>query len=65
LAKDDILVCYTVWERNEFQTELIIVDGESGETIRSDDATPKHPEEIEPVLDALVDNLIAGNYRRA
>ena len=46
LVKDDILVSYTVWERTVYQSELIIVDGESGETLRSDDATPQHPEEI-------------------
>jgi hypothetical protein len=64
LVKDDILVSYTVWERTVFQTELIIVDGESGETLRSDDATPEHPEEIEAILDAVVNDLVAGTYRR-
>jgi hypothetical protein len=64
LVKDDILVSYTVWERIAFQTELIIVDGESGETLRSDDATPEHPEEIEAILDAVVNDLVAGTYRR-
>ena len=64
LVKDDILVSYTVWERTVFQTSLIIVDGESGETLRSDDATPEHSEEIEAVLDAVVNDLVAGTYRR-
>jgi hypothetical protein len=62
LAKDDILVSYTVWERIEYQSELIIVDGKSGETIRCDDASPGHPEEIEAVLDAVVNDLVAGTY---
>jgi hypothetical protein len=64
LSKSDILVSYTVWERAKFQTELIIVDGESGETLRSEDATLEDPGEIEPILDAVVNDLIAGTYRR-
>jgi hypothetical protein len=64
LVKDDIIVSYTVWERTVFQTSLIIVDGESGETLRSDDATPEYPEEIEAILDAVVNDLVAGTYRR-
>jgi len=65
LVKDDILVSYTVWERTQYQSELIIVDGKSGQTLRSDDATPQHPEEIETILDAGVNDLVAGTYRRA
>ena len=64
LVKDDIFVSYTVWERTLYQSELIIVDGGSGKTLRSDDATPQNPEEIEAVLDAVVNDLIAGTYRR-
>ena len=64
LIKDDVLVSYTVWDNTRFQTELIIVNGGSGETLRSIDATPDHPSEIEAVLDAVVDDLIAGNYRQ-
>ena len=64
LVKDDILVSYTVWERTIFQTELIIVDGVSGETLLSKDATPENVEEIDGVLDSIVDGLVAGTYRR-
>jgi hypothetical protein len=64
LVKDDILVSYTVWERTIFQTELIIVDGVSGETLLSKDATPENVEEIDGVLDSVVDGLVAGTYRR-
>ena len=64
LVKDDILVSYTVWERTIFQTELIIVDGVSGETLLSRDATPDSAEEIDGVLDSVVDGLVAGTYRR-
>jgi hypothetical protein len=64
LVKDDIFVSFTVWERTEYQSELIIVDGESGETLRSEDATPQHPEEIDIVLDAVVNDLVEGTYRR-
>jgi len=64
LAKDGIFVSYTVWERTGYQSELIIVDGESGQTLRSDDATPQHPKEIDAVLDAVVSELVAGAYRR-
>jgi hypothetical protein len=62
LIKDDILVSYTVWERTGFQTELIVVDGGSGETLKSIDTTPVHPGEITPVLDAVVNDLITGSY---
>jgi hypothetical protein len=65
LAKDDILVSYTVWERTIFQTELIIVDGALGETLISEDATPKRVEEIDGVLDSVVNGLVEGTYRRA
>lgn len=65
LIKDDIIVSYTVWERTIFQTELIIVDGASGETLISEDATPKSVEEIDGVLDSVVDGLVAGAYRCA
>ncbi|UTD29057.1 hypothetical protein [Bradyrhizobium sp. WD16] len=64
LAKDDIFVSFTVWERTAYQSELIIVDGQSGKTLRSDDATPQRPEEIEAVLDSVVNDLVAGIYRR-
>jgi hypothetical protein len=64
LVKDDIFVSFTVWERMGFQTELIIVDGSSGKTLQSDDATPGCFGEIETVLDSVVDNLISGNYRK-
>lgn len=65
LVKDDILVSYTVWERTIFQAELIILDGASGETLVSEDTTPKTVEEIDEVLDAVVDDLVAGSYRTA
>jgi hypothetical protein len=64
LVKDDILVSFTVWERTIFQTELIIVDGASGETLVSKDATPENVEDIDEVLDSIVDGLIGGTYRR-
>jgi hypothetical protein len=63
LVKDDILVSYTVWERTIFQTELIVVDGKSGATLRSEDGNPRHPEDIEPVLNALVEDLLTQKYR--
>ena len=65
LVKDDIFVSYTVWERTECQSELIVVDGKSGKTLRADDATPQHPVEIETILDAVVNDLIVGTYQRA
>ena len=64
MAKGNIFVSYTVWERTIFQTELIIVDGASGETLLSKDATPEKVEEVDEVLDSIVDGLVAGAYRR-
>ena len=64
LVKDGVLVSFTVWERTELQTELIVVDGVSGKTLRSVDATPEHPSEIEAVLDIVVNDLITGSYRQ-
>lgn len=64
LAKDDILVSYTVWERTIFQAELIIVDAASGETLVSEDTTPTSAGEIDGVLDSVLDGLAAGTYRR-
>jgi hypothetical protein len=62
LVKDDILVSFTVWERTIFQTELLVVDGRSGETLVSKDATPENVEEIDEVLDFIVDGLVRGIY---
>ena len=41
------------------------LDGQSKETVLSEDRSPKQPEEIDPVLDAVVCDLLAGAYRRA
>lgn len=64
LVKDGVLASFTVWERTELQTELIVVDGVSGETLRSVDAILEHPSEIEAVLDIVMDDLITGSYRQ-
>ena len=64
LIKDDIIVSYTVWEETVYQSELIVFDGQLKQTLRADDAAPQHPEEIEAVLDAVVNDLVAGTYRR-
>lgn len=63
LIKDDIYVSYTVWERTVFQTELIVVDGQSGETLLSEDRSLERAEEIEPVLGAILRDLVTGKYR--
>ena len=64
LVKDDILVMFTVWERTVYETELMIEDGLARKTLRYKEATPQRPEEIRPTLDAVMDELIAGTYRR-
>ena len=65
LVKNDIFVSFTVWGLTIFQTELIIVDGNSKETVLSKDGTPERVEEIDAILDEVVDGLISGKYRRA
>jgi hypothetical protein len=62
LIKDDIFVSFTVWERTILQTELIVVNGSSGETIEAKDDTPANIYEIESVLNRVVQSLINKEY---
>jgi len=64
LTKDNILVSFTVWELTTFQAELIVVDGNSQETLQSIDFSPQRPSKIESVLDEVVTKLAYGAYRR-
>jgi len=62
LVKDDILVNYTVWEQTVFQTELLVVDGKSGNALLCEEVIVERADEIEPKLNRLIDDLILRNF---
>jgi hypothetical protein len=59
-----VLASYTVWERTEFATELIVVNGHSGKTIAADDGNPTDAYVVHADLDGLVNRLLDGSYLR-
>jgi hypothetical protein len=61
---NDILASYTVWERTEFATELIVMSGHSGKTIVADDGNPTDVRVVHLDLDAFVNRLMDGSYLR-
>ena len=62
LTHNGVLVSYTVWERDNFQTELIIMNTLKQKTIMMVDKTPTDPHDIHLELDDVVKHLLAGVY---
>ena len=62
LIKDDIFVSFTVWERTIYQTELIVVNVATGETIETNDDTPVDVHVVDAVLDQVVHSLVINRY---
>lgn len=54
-----ILVSFTVWERSILQTELIIVNADSGKTLITDDKTPTDAAFIRADRDGVAQRLVS------
>jgi len=64
LTYDGILVSYTVWERTNWQTELLVMNSLTRQTIVMDDKTPESPEAVHEDLDDVVSKLLNRTYKR-
>lgn len=64
LGYDGILVSYTVWERSDLQTELIVMNALTEKTIRMDDQNPVDPRVVHVDLDLVVGKLLDGTYKK-
>ena len=60
-----IAISFTVWERTIFQSELIIMNTNTGKTLVMDEATPTASTTILNDLDLVVQRLLSGFYDRA
>ena len=58
-------VSFTVWERTVFQTELIVMNANTGKTLVMDEKTPATPIVIRGDLDLVVQRLLSGFYDHA
>jgi hypothetical protein len=65
LAYEDVIVSFTVWERSLFQSELIVMNAKTGQTLVMDEKTPSDGTLIRADLDAVVQRLLSGSYRAA
>lgn len=60
-----IVISFTVWERTVFQTELIIMNKNTGKTLVMEEKTPTASNIILDDLDIVVTRLLGGFYDRA
>jgi len=62
LVYNDIIATYTVWERDVLQTELIVMNAKTAQTLVMNDATVDNPDVVDRDLRDVVDRLIDNSY---
>lgn len=63
LLYKDIIVSYTVWERTDLRTELIIMNSLTKNTIILDDKKPEDPYVVHVDLDQVIMKLLDSTYK--
>ena len=63
LTYDGVVVSYTVWERTQLQTELLVLNTHTGKTVVMKDTSPVSPSIVSSELDEIAENLLNGVYR--
>jgi hypothetical protein len=62
LSRDEIVASYTVWERGPLQTELIVLNAKTKQTIVTTDKNVESAEVVDADLDDLVAKLTARTF---
>ena len=64
LTYDGVIVSYTVWERTQLQTELLVMNTHTGKTVVMEEGVPTSPLVVSTDMDGVVGKLLDGTYRR-